>query len=174
MTTNIKCAPVNANSSTPSIFAKARHEIRCLLGKETKIFHYKAGKPKIISHNCENGKDTIVQEGTEDRYWTTYADATSAKIVSVPKAENVPVAKSVRVRLVNGLKISIWLEVALLVARHFVPEIEEQLPAVYSFLDSVALPIINWLYAFAMKCVNWLMSQEWIANIIEFLRNLAV
>ena len=162
MTTNIKCAPVNVNNSTHSIFAKVRHEIRYLLGKETK-----SGKPKIVSHNGENGKETI-QEGTEAKYWTNYADATPAKAVSVP------VAKSVRVRLIAGLKISIWLEVALLVARHFVPEIEEQLPAVYSFLDSVALPILNWLYAIGMKCVNWLMSQEWIANIIEFLRNLAV
>ena len=174
MTTNIKFAPTTAISSIRTIASNARHEIRCLLGKETKSVHFEAGNPTIVSHDCKTGEDTVVQEGTESKKWTSYASATPAKAISTPKAVAVPVAKPIRVHLAKGLKISIWLEIALLVARHFVPEIEEQLPAVYDFLDTVALPIINWLYAIGMKCVNWLMSQGWIANIIEFLRNLAV
>lgn len=88
-------------------------------------------------------------------------------------AATVTQNRVLRVRLVKGLKISIWLEIVLLVVRHFCPEVQEQIPAVYQFLDSVALPIINWLYAIVMKLAQWLLSQPAVQNVLEALKNIA-
>lgn len=110
------------------------------------------------------------------QYKCTKAEAQEAVVVT--KCEQPPVAtvtpnRVLRVRLVKGIKISIWLELVLLVVRHFCPEVQEQIPAVYQFLDSVTLPIINWLYAIVMKLAQWLLSQAAVQNVLEALKDLA-
>lgn len=136
------------------------HNSLYFIGREKKVVSYKVGKPATMICNATTGERSFT-EGSESKKEITFEKVPSA-------------SKTIRVRITRGLKISIWLEVALLVVRHFAPEVEAQLPSVYRFLDDVALPIINWLYAIGLKGIELLMSQAWIASIIELLRNLAM
>lgn len=155
-----------------SVFTAIAHRWNCLIGKEKKVLHYEAGKPNVETHNLVTGEVTH-EEGTKAKSYTTFEKVTHpAKAVA--KYPSMPRTRVLRVRLVKGLKVTIWLELALLVVRHFCPEIQEQIPAVYEFLDNIALPVINWLYAVAMKVVQWIVSQPVIQNILEMLKNLAM
>ena len=107
----------------------------------------------------------------------------NVKEVNKEKSENkkVEMHKAPIIRRPNcrricfrGFRMTFWFELALLVIRHFVPEIEEQIPAVYAFIDNIMLPIINWMYAIAMKAAQFVMSDEGIATILEWLSNLAM
>lgn len=71
-------------------------------------------------------------------------------------------------------KVSLWFMLALLAAREFVPGIEEHIPAVYGFLDSFAVPVVNWVYAIAAKLLNWVASLPLIETILEWLASLAM
>ena len=79
-----------------------------------------------------------------------------------------------RHRIRNVVHISMLMPILLLVIRHYIPEIEQNIPHVYQFLDQVAIPIIEWSYQLGLKAFHWLMNQEWFANIIQVLADLAV
>lgn len=155
-----------------SVFTAIAHRWNYIFGKEKKVLHYEAGKPNVETHNLVTGEVTH-EEGTKAKTYTTF-EKVNHPAKAVAKCTSMPRTRVLRVRLVKGLKVTIWLELALLVVRHFCPEIQEQIPAVYQFLDGVALPIINWLYAIVLKAVQWLISQPMIQNILEMLKNLAM
>ena len=146
-----------------SMISNIRHEIRCLLGKEVKTTHFEAGKPTIMSRNCMTGKDTVIQEGSKSKTRNTYEE--------ISKSEAVSVAKPVNVHFRRGL--GLVMPIALLVVRHFVPEISESLPHVYALLDEIVIPIIDWSYKLCMKVLNIFVQKEWFQKIIETLANLA-
>ncbi|MBQ9280105.1 MAG: hypothetical protein IJ215_03565 [Clostridia bacterium] len=77
-------------------------------------------------------------------------------------------------RVRNVVRFSLLMPVLLLVLRHYLPEIEQDIPYVYQFLDRVMIPIIEWAHKLGLKAINWLTAQEWVANVIQTIANLAV
>ena len=57
--------------------------------------------------------------------------------------------------------------VGMTVLQHFVPEAREFFPGVYSYLDNIILPVINWAYAFATKVYSMFADMPVIKTIIE-------
>ena len=71
-------------------------------------------------------------------------------------------------------KVSLWFMLALLVARELVPGIEEHIPAVYAFVDTIAVPVVNWVYAIATKLLEWIASLPLLETILGWLASLAM
>lgn len=118
---------------------------------------------------CGNPQSHTGEVTHEERQKTFEKPAkAAAKCTSMPKT------RVLRVRLVKGLRVSMWVWLALLVIRHFCPEVQEQIPAVYQFMDNVALPILDWLYAIVMKGVQWFTSLPGVRSVLEALKNLAM
>lgn len=144
--------------------------------------------------NCFCGYERVVKDENGKRYFTNttlgnehvmakeqkMASAAAGKVEKtnsfIGEYEYTPVevVSPVRVRRHRRIRFSLLLPIALLVLRHIVPEVAEEIPYVYEFLDNVVVPIIEWVYKLGMKVFTLLMEQAWFANIIEFFANLAV
>ena len=72
------------------------------------------------------------------------------------------------------LGFGVLFPVILLVIRHLVPGIQEDIPQMYRFLDAVYLPIIEWAYKLVMMIINFLMDQPWFKSTIDWFANLAI
>jgi len=66
----------------------------------------------------------------------------------------------------------LFFVVAMIAIRHFIPEMETQLPGVYKLLDEVAIPVINWLYAMACKVYITFANLPVVENVLDILANL--
>lgn len=144
------------------------HKFNCFLGKEVDVIKHEAGTPHVKSHNLHTGEVKGLHEGTDPKTTSTYK-----KVMPPSPPKETKKAKLPKINVLNGFKFSIRLEVLLLVIRHFAPEVAEELPAVYKFLDAVMLPVINWLYAVAMNLIQFVVEWPWVQAILEWLQNLA-
>ena len=77
-------------------------------------------------------------------------------------------------RLNKVLTRTFWVVVVLMIIRHFVPEMEESLSGVYSFLDGCILPVVNWAFDICSKVVQELLNQQWFANFLATLKGLSM
>lgn len=145
-----------------NIINRIIHEIRFRLGLESKVSQFNAGKPHVVT-SSSNGTKTV-QEGTKPTMTTGYMPTPSAN-------------RTIRVKLAKGFKafrVSLFPIIVLLVVRELVPSVAEQLEPVYAFLDTVVVPVINWLYTFALKVAESFMSSQFGTKIVKLFASLAI
>lgn len=75
-------------------------------------------------------------------------------------------------KVARGVRIMLIFAIVLLVVRHFIPSIEDVLPAPFYLLDEFVVPILNWLYAMFAKILEYITSLPVIERVLASLRNL--
>lgn len=162
MSTNIK-----------SIHSSAINNVRRLSEKVADFSHFKLDEPAAATQDPATAENAVVMKEASNMQDAHFEKIETVKPIAIPNVKTVSIAKSIMGNLTRGMKINLWFVLALLVVRHFVPEIAEEISAVYEFLDTVVLPIVNWLYTVSLKVVNQFIHEGWVAKLLEILRNLA-
>ena len=164
---------MNIINSFRSIRNHLTHAINEFLGYEEKVTEngqtYYTCTEKGRAHALAKEQKMAAKAAAKEQKAATKAAKVSSTPVTI--CQTAPL----RVRMCNGAlsALSIVFPVALLVIRSIVPEVAEALPNTYQFLDTVIIPMIEWLYAAALNGVEALMQQEWFQEILQFLASFA-
>lgn len=164
-TTNAATNTTETNINPGNFIDRVWHEIQTLFGREEKIELVSSGTPTIVK--CEatskGFKETVV-EGERPKNTVLFKKKEKVEKVVACK---VPFG----LWLGRTFKITFWLEIALLALRHFCPEVAEAMPHAYLFLDTVAVPVFDWVCALLLNAVEWLASLPFFAKLLELAQN---
>lgn len=91
---------------------------------------------------------------------------------SHPIAPNSP-WRSFWWELLRPRRPSIFPLLALLVARHLIPEIQEDIPLIYELYDEVVIPVWEWGAGALLNGLEWFCSLPWMEKLLELLSRIA-